>query len=397
MANRLAVAAFVVAAVFVPGILGMAWSPRWWAVAVLVPLLTNVDPRDLWRPVRLCLLAGFAWAAFSIAWSPEPQHALLDLYFVALLTLTMAAAAGTDDLEPVLAAFGWGVAVSSALAVGQALGWHPLPGPAAPAGTFLNPEVLAELAAPMAAWAAFKGRGALAAAMVVPVILCGSRIAPAAALIGLAAGWRGAPAFRFAAVGAIFGGALLAVAFAAPDKLASGASRIILWISATHSVAPLGRGLGWWVAAHPGPIERFAHSDLLQAVVELGAGAALFLAVPILLIKRWAAAEPGERAACAAIAFESIVSFPLHLPASGFLACVLAGGLARARPAVRLAEHAGGADAGDGVRRPAPLGGAMGPGGHDRLPGDAARPGRGGGGALGSPARGGALTWTSTR
>lgn len=391
--TALSAAGFCVAAAFLPGILGFAVTPRWWAIAAGVPLASSCDPRNVDRPILLCLACGIAWAAASIAWAPVPAHALLDLYFVALLALAMMAAAGLDDVEPVLAWFGWGVAISSAVALAQFFGWKiPVPG-YAPAGTFLNSEVLAELAAPLAAWAALRGRWALAAAMAVPLAVCGSRIAPAAACVGLACGlpWR---RWTIPAL------ALAALAAAAPVLLinpATAGNRIVLWITAVHSLAPLGNGLGWWAAVHPEPFEQFVHSDALQLMVELGAGSAFFLAIPLLLARRWNAAEPGEHAACAAIAVEVLVSFPLHLPASGFLAAVLAGSLARARAPVRVLELSSGDDAVGGVRRQPSPGAAMDGG---RRPGDLGlpvRPQRDVRGGMGDPARGGSLTWTSTR
>lgn len=70
----------------------------------------------------------------------------------------------------------------------------------------------------------------------------------------------------------------------------------------------------------------FAHSDALQLVVEMGIGGAILLAVPILVL--WKGNGPDAvRCAFVALCLEGVVSFPLHLPATGFLGALLAGGL----------------------------------------------------------------------
>jgi hypothetical protein len=98
-------------------------------------------------------------------------------------------------------------------------------------------------------------------------------------------------------------------------------------LTAIESISFSGTGLGWWAATHPGSFDEFAHSDALQAIVELGAGSLFFFAIPVLIFLR--CYQPrAEMSAFVAICIESVISFPLHLPASGFLAAVLAGTLA---------------------------------------------------------------------
>ncbi len=125
------------------------------------------------------------------------------------------------------------------------------------------------------------------------------------------------------------------------DKLTSAGQRIILWIATVMAMTPLGNGLGWFAAAHPS--EEYAHSDVLQAVAELGVGAILFLAIPVVLMFR-SRGNNAERAAFVAVCVEAIVSFPLHLPASGFLAALLAGYLAGRSADLCVGAPVGGSD-----------------------------------------------------
>ncbi len=344
---RLSALAFLVAAAYLPGIYSAASSPRWWVLAVGLPLASDLDPRRLPVVASAFLLLGPAWAAATLTWTPDPYAGALAWYQLALLGLVAVAASGVE-VGPVLTAFGWGLAISAALAVPQALGWHPLPatyapsplpGFAAPSGLFYSPEVLAVTATPVLVWATLARRWLLAVITSVPLALCGSRAAVLVASVGLLYGWR--PERRWPRWAAIVLAVLIApaVLLISPDKAATGAARIVLWLSALHSVTPLGRGLGWWQVAHPGPYEEFAHSDALQSFVELGSVAGLLLGALVVLLWRTTAALP-ERAALVAACATAAVSFPIHLPASGFLFALLAGHVAGDWGRVRGAEPA---------------------------------------------------------
>ena len=337
------VLAFLVGVAYFPGIPSAASMPRWWVLALGLPLASRLDLRAL-GPFALTLLAAtLAWAfAASFFGSPHPHAAALEWDFLALLCLVAVAAAGLDDLGPTIEALAWGVAASALLCVPQALGWSPVPlsgGKAA--GLFINSEVMAETAAPLVAWAASSRRWPLAAVLALPLALCGSRLAPAAAAAGLLWAWR--PRRAWVRPALVLTLAAAAAASLVLLKVESGGQRVVLWVAAAYSITPLGRGLGWWAAAHPGPFEEFVHSDLLQAMVELGAGAAPLAA--FFAAALWRTTDAGPRAALAAAYLEAVVSFPLHVPCAGFLVFALAGYALRRRARVRGAGPRGGADA----------------------------------------------------
>jgi hypothetical protein len=349
---RLSAAAFIVAAAYVPGIFAPSSMPKWWAFAVGLALASDLDPRR----VPAVYWLGVAWAAVTLAWTPVPGEALLDVYFLILIGFGIGAAAALDDLGPVLSAFCWGLSLSSALAVAQWLGWNGIPS-VGPSGLFMNSELLAETAAPLLAWAILRRRFAEVTIAGVPLLICGSRVAVVAVAAALVLTWR--PRRRWARPALLL---LIAVAAAStlvilgPGKLQSGMDRAVLWLAAIDSVTLLGRGVGWWAVAHSDPLTEFAHSDALQLVVETGVGAALFFAVPVAALLG-GAGKPGERAAFAAVCIEAVVSFPLHVPATAFLAAILAGSLVGARSRLRRARPHGGAVAVRPVRRQAAQGG----------------------------------------
>jgi hypothetical protein len=372
--RRLAAVAFMVAAAWLPVIPSGASMPRWWAMAVGLPLASPLDPRALHPLAALCLAFALGWAlAASFLWSPHPHAAALEWLFLALLCLAATASAGVEEPEPVFQAFGWAVAGSSALALIQLI-LGPVPHvPTAggrPAGLFLNPEVLAETAAPILVWSvkhpgAFNG--VLAALLASSILVCGSRTAWAAVAFGLLLSWRPDPRWLRPALLAALGIACASASLAlGPAKLGSGANRVVLWIAASESITPRGRGLGWWAAGHEEALTEFVHSDALEAMVALGVGALPLFAFFAFALRR---DDDGEknggklsapRCAMAALCLEAVVSFPLHTPAAGFLAFALAGSLARRRDSVRAARRAGGARDLEAVGREAAPGGRVG-------------------------------------
>ena len=162
----------------------------------------------------------------------------------------------------------------------------------------------------------------------------GSRIAWATAALGLLYAWRPAigiwiKLFPIAIVTVLAVAALLVLGEA---KLHSGANRIILWGATAMAITPLGQGLGWFYAAHPA--QEYAHSDVLQAFAELGVGGFVLVAVPFAC---WIGSkrERAVKAVFCVICGAVLLSFPLHLPASGFLAALVAGFMAGDRPSLR--------------------------------------------------------------
>jgi len=302
--------------------------------------------------VLISALSGFvalyALAVTLIA-SPDRLGGLLELFHLLLFASIAVAAARLDSIDGIMTGFGWGIAVSSALCVAQVLGWSPVPQLYAPAGLFGNRDFLAEAAAPVLIWAGMTRRWPLAVMLAIPIALCGSRVALLAVATGCMVGifpkLRGRRRNRDGdnrawGRGGFF---LLAVGFVgwrsfADGKLASLGERLTIWRATIAELTTFGHGLGWFAAAHP--YWEYAHSDALQFAAEFGIGA-----IPLYGLAAWLLATPAnaaERAAAVVMAVECVVAMPFHLPATGVVAAVLAGRLARARSLGRSAGIARG-------------------------------------------------------
>lgn len=346
--HRLAVLGLGVMLAYCPAIFSAPSMPRWWLIAIGVPLLGAFHlARGDWRILGLAC-AGLAYASFHvIVW---PQDGLLPFYMLCLIVLTAVAASAAEKGDMVLSAIGWGVAVSSVICLADELGWALFTkgGSPYPGGLFYNSEIMAEIAAPLFIWALVSKRWWLAFFLVSPLVLCHSRISIIAVGIGIAYAmtrgrWR---VLSCMVVPAVIG---IALVLLWPEKLSSLGHRVTMWIAAIWSITPLGNGLGWWASAHPFPFEEFVHSDALQFLVELGIGGLFFLAIPVIIFIR-GIADTAKGACFAGLCFEALVSFPLHVPATAFLFAVVTGLICRDRALVRVEKLDGGIDRGPYLR-----------------------------------------------
>ena len=329
-----------------PGMLSPAFGPRWAALAVGVPLAFSIDPRELPEPIRWLLAFLFAIATASVFISPDQPSALYELMQIAIVAAAFVAAAGRTSIDDVMAGLAAGLAASSALLVYN-YGDKPV-------GLFLNSEVLAEFAALITVWAVVQKRYITAASTLVPLALCHSRIALLTVAVGLVfAYWPRSTRARAAVITAIVAVAA-ELLFASAYKAGSADHRLILWGTAAVALfhAPFGSGLGWFQAAQPESM--FAHSDVLQMLVELGIGAIAIVLIPIVALRKGRGTN-AERAVLVAVCFQAVVSFPLHMPASAFVAALVAGRLVGRRAVVRMGEPVGRvADDADQRRQAAP-------------------------------------------
>jgi len=329
----MAVLAFCVGTAYWPGIFSGSSMPKWWAMAIGLAIIPwgfrSLDP-----VIAACAASGVLIAALSLLITPHLYGGILQLIFMVLLCGMAVGAAALRDVGPVIAALSWGVSISVAASVLQYFGWQIVPH-AGLAGFYLNSEVLAEIAAPLFIWAFWSQRWALSGIMATAVLLCQSRIAVFVIGCGLLFGWRAPRAVKLTCVAALMAAGITAVLFIGAEKYLTGMTRVMYWGAAMLSIVPGGRGLAWWAAAHPFPMEEFVHSDVLQSMLELGLGSVFFLAIPVMVLRR--SGGLAERAAYIGVCAEAVFSFPMHLPATGFLAAVLTGYLARRRAGVRRA------------------------------------------------------------
>lgn len=327
--------AFAVAVAFVPGIYGAPFWQRWLIIAAGLAFV----PYDLRRfsPLMLgCMAALLIWGALGLIWTPALYNGVfLLMAWAATFAVAIAVASLSDQArDGLLIAFAAGLALSSVLAIGQVFfGVTLVPQEMPPGGTFFSPEVFAETTAPVFVWCLVKRKWLLAALLAVGLILCHERAAAICAALGLL---YAAPLPRFVKIALLI--ALGTAGFVAVDfhNVASASQRVLFWGTAVLSLTWRGGGLGWWFQAHPFPFEEYVHSDLLQAFVELGAPALALVALCAVL---WDQSTAGvaDRAMALVVGAETVVSFPLHMPAAAFVFAVAAGALARHRLPWRMA------------------------------------------------------------
>jgi hypothetical protein len=199
---------------------------------------------------------------------------------------------------------------------------------------FFNCDFLAEIAAILGVWTALESRFVLVALLSVPMMASGSRVALLSAGVGFACV---SPLLALGA-GAL---AIVMTTLLAPDKMASALDRLVIWRAAVTGITVFGNGLGSFTAAYP--FWEYAHSDFLQFSYELGVGVLPFVVVLALALRT---KQIPIRAALGCLATQFVVAFPLHLPATTFVAGVLVGHVARRRSSADMGQYVGGIYAG---------------------------------------------------
>ena len=338
---------FAVAAVYWPGMIAGAFMPRWAVIAFGVPLVSRLDPRNLPDTMKFVLLFLVALGAVSLMASPYPLAGVQDLLFIIFLCGTFLLGAEQDSLDRIMGGVALGLGVSTVMVIGQYFGWMGPPHDSTlPAGLFFNSELLGEFAALVFVWGALKRNWTVAIVAGLPVLLTQSRVGVIAIIVGLfyALGLRSVWLNMAIVAGVILIAAAMAAGFGFDiSKMQSALHRITLWGAAILAWTPFGNGLGWGTAAFP--YEQFVHSDAIQAATELGVGAIVALAIPFVAFRNNRGTN-AERALFVACCVEIAISFPLHFPATGFVAAVVAGYLVSARPVVWLGSDVSGTENG---------------------------------------------------
>lgn len=354
--DRLAAIAGLLSVIYWPAIFAAPTMPRWWLIAVAVPLLCPLNIRKVDRVAALLFGAGLFWGAITIFTQWSVEDGALPFYNLIILGLVAVAAASVEDLNPTLYAMALGGALSGIVCVLQIfhISFLPMIGER-PTGLFYNSEVLAEFIAPVFVWAFLKKKLVLSSLLMIPLLVCQSKIALVAAAIGLILA-----TFRNIYVRAAILVSAIVIIFAGSTLLGlhwegTATHRLTLWGAALFSIVPLGHGFGWWYAAHPFGYEEFAHSDVLQLLVENGLGGIFFIAIPVMVF--WRGVDDKILGATfASLCFEGCVSFPIHLPATAFLVFGLAGYLSRAGARLRVPQRRRGMDGGPYLRWKAAFG-----------------------------------------
>lgn len=344
---------FAVSAAYWPGMLSAVFVPRWAVIAVLVPLLWRLDPRYLTAPMRWLLLFLVAAGAVSLLGSPDPLTGTHDLILMLVLCVAFVGGAGLHDLDDLMLGLASGLALSSAAVVGQMYGWKGIPVTSGwiPGGLFFNSEILAEFAVLVLIWGCARRNWFAIACSVLPVMATHSRVAALCLICALAYLLWKRERWAWYVCAALLGAAAIAtmMIFLGQYKLETALHRLTLWGATVMAFEFFGNGLGWAQVAYPA--DRLVHSDALQAIAEIGVAALALLYIPWAVFVEGKRENVAERAVFVAVCIQVAVSFPLHFPATGFVAAVVAGWLVRDRGFVRLGHHNRRTENGAGLQR----------------------------------------------
>lgn len=296
--------AFAISVAFVPGISGAATSPRW-AIAALSLFFLD------WRAlpfVAVCFAvldfdAAVHWAIVSAAFcwglKYDPDTSGME----------------RATVKRTVQAFSMGIGISSIAAVLQSAGWSVIPQAIAPAGLFVNKNILGE-AACLALIASLTYRQWLASVMVLPaLLLTTTRAAWLGASIGLLfilpARWR-------LSVLAIMPFLVLLIWWLGYLNEATLLQRLSLWQDAVGNLSWLGNGsYDYSTVTYRDP---HLHNDWLQLVYELGVVGLIPLAV--ILAASW---NPQAIPFVAALLIIGSFGFPLQMPAAAWFAAFITG------------------------------------------------------------------------
>jgi hypothetical protein len=367
--------------VFWPSISGAGTAPRWALLSVFVPMLiffVTIEGKNRFLPFILPA-AFLAYATVSLAWTPSIYEGLDALWKLYLLAGLFLIGASLDDLRPVWIGAALGIAVNSVFVVAQLFEFADTNGFLVPriygpagvgAGLFLNKNLMAEVAVLVLIGLAFckidRKYSIPMLLAVLPAALLPHARGPLVALAVAAAAWLW-PRYRATAVLALLAGALVVAVTFGSTPITSTSERFNIWRDTFSGLTWFGHGIGSFYQAFPAFAVHndilairtdHAHSDLLEMVFELGAGAVLLAGV---LVYALFGRSETERLVLIAFMVEGAFGFPIYCPATAALAALVVGHLCAHRHPVRvhvaarrMVPRGGLARPGD-VRQPAPV------------------------------------------
>jgi hypothetical protein len=315
---------FVLTIAVHPWLIGGFVTLRWLVLLGAVPALMAMQERGVRLGWEWTIV--LAWGAASLLWAPNAALGADKLLHLAILFLLFNLG-GSRDLAQGMC---WGMIVNALVCVIQLFGYWPGPSiiHSVPGGLYLNRNMMAEIAGPLAVWAVAQRQWKWSIGPVACMILAPDRAAIVAVGVLIAA-WRK----RWAWLSLI----ALGIGFAALTYfkgIESFGERAIIWRHAWEEISLWGNGLGAFRVNWP-HLE-YVHCDPMEFVYELGIGA-----LPLVWLVWRGFRGDGALAtklAFAALLVESLFSFPFQLPSSAALGASLLGDLYRAREPLRVAE-----------------------------------------------------------
>lgn len=342
---------FLLTAVFWPGIPGMALTPRWALISVLVPVgLLALSPAGLVKSGAAWVGSSLlAYAALSLLWTPSPWDGLFAFMVLSWLAGVAVIGARLDDLKPVYLGMALGIGVSSLLIILEVLGVDVLQVKTqARVGLFFNPNIVTESAVlVMVACLATRQWGASLLCLPAVVLTHARGGLLALGVCALWAAWKRSPLTLVAASAAILALAVGISVFntRSEDGFRANLSfnpksvydRINIWEDTWSELAWLGHGVGSFRVVFPSAPYKgpelvkgrtdHAHNDYLELAFDLGLpGLGLF--VWIIFLAFWSPPAP-EKMILLAFTTMGLVGFPMWMPVTGVLGALALGRLLR--------------------------------------------------------------------
>jgi hypothetical protein len=325
-----------VTAAYWPWLWSPAMVPKFAALSILAPALLLYRQQPI--PFTRAHLAGavlIGWAALSVIWSAVPLYSLNGLWLTVVLpAVCFCLGSQSPQLRPLFIGAGLGMAVSSAVAIGQLAGWVDWPTINIPSGLFLNKNFMAEAAALVLIWLIAERVWWLVPLVIPAIALADARGALLALGIGLALElWR-RPSWLIAGLlvadMALFGMGI------ATHSAATTAERLDIWAESADDLGFFGTGIGsYGFMPHQVLADgrvMHAHNDALELLYELGM---IGLGLAALFVWELRGALNSARLVLIVFAVEACFAFPSHLPATLAIAAVAAGHAVRNRALVR--------------------------------------------------------------
>ena len=338
----------LVSASYWPVVFSPAMTPKWVALSVLAPalLLYRQEPIH-WTRAHIAGLGLVLWAALAVLWSVAPLDSFNGLWLTAVLpAICFCLGSQTASLRPLFMGLSLGMAVSSAVAIGQVAGWLTLPELAGPSGLFLNRNFMAEAAVLVLVWLIAERVWWL----VVPVMPAVALTEARGALLALGAClavmlWK----TRSPAIGCLLAATVALFCHAVLNHgSASMVERADIWsdagsgIVASRGTLLFGHGIGTFGSVHhpehADGVAQHAHNDILELVWDLGL---VGLGLGALFVRQLFGPLNSSRLVLVAVAVEALFAFPLQLPVTLAVAALAAGHAVRDRAVVRHFARSG--------------------------------------------------------
>lgn len=326
--------AFAVSTAYWPFWHDGAISPKWLVLAALPLVLFLVRPRMTaghWAGIALLV-----YSAVSALWSVAPLETVSGVLRWSLFGAAFIIAAEVSDLRRTCSAVAIGVSISGFIALAEVIGWATIPEANHPAALYGNRNYLAEMAALsiVAAvgyrlWWALPG---LILALALPMSKAAFLGVGAAAMVAI---WRHSRAMAaFSLVACCICGFVASQIIGGFDGIRSLGVRLDIWSTALSNLTVFGHGaasfqsmyvLLYQYADIPLGRPENAHNEFINLAFEVGVPG--IMAAALLSVAAWRGGLQTERCVLAALGAIAIFGFPLHVPATGFMAAVVAGRL----------------------------------------------------------------------